>query len=105
MCSVSYVTCVDIIAQVSLTQWSIFLFLDIPTLKLRIIIIILPTERPDIPWLLVQQKIKLSSPKVKVVLGLSNYATKKELDHAAGDDAFDLAAKKILLLSRLKLTN
>ena len=76
-----------------------------PTLKLRIIIIILPTERPDIPRLHIQQKIKLSSPKVKVVLGLSNYATKKELDHAADDDAFDLAAKKILLLSRLKLTN
>ena len=32
--------------------------------------------------------------KVKVVLDLSNYATKKELDHARGD----LATKKISLL-------
>ena len=43
MWSVSYVTC----SQVSLTRWSIFLFLDMPTLKLRIIIIILPTDRAD----------------------------------------------------------
>ena len=32
--------------------------------------------------------------KVKVVLDLSNYATKKELDHATGVDIFDLAAKE-----------
>ena len=32
--------------------------------------------------------------KVKVVLDLSNYATKKELDHATGVDTSDLAAKK-----------
>ena len=32
--------------------------------------------------------------KVKVVLDLSNCATKKELDHAAGVDTPDLAAKK-----------
>ena len=32
--------------------------------------------------------------KVKVVLDLSNYATKRELDHAAGVYTFDLAAKK-----------
>ena len=36
--------------------------------------------------------------KVKVVLGLSNYATKKELDHATDVDTSDLAAKKILLI-------
>ena len=36
--------------------------------------------------------------KVKVVLNLSNYATKKELSDATGVDASDLAAKKILLL-------
>ena len=34
--------------------------------------------------------------KVKVVLDLSNYATKIKLDHAAGIDTSDL--KKILLL-------
>ena len=40
MLSVSHVTFVDIITQVSLTQWSIFLFLDVLlTQKLRIIII------------------------------------------------------------------
>ena len=32
--------------------------------------------------------------KVKVVLGLSNFATKKELEYATGFDTFDLAAKK-----------
>ena len=32
--------------------------------------------------------------KVKLVLNLSNYATKKELDHATGLDTSDLAAKK-----------
>ena len=34
--------------------------------------------------------------KVKVVLHLSNYATKKELEHATAIDTSDLAAKKIL---------
>ena len=32
--------------------------------------------------------------KVKVVLDLSNYATKKELEHATGNDTSDLSAKK-----------
>ena len=32
--------------------------------------------------------------KVKVVLDLSNYANKKELEHATGIDTSDLAAKK-----------
>ena len=32
--------------------------------------------------------------KVKVVLDLSNYATKKELEYATGIDTSDLAAKK-----------
>ena len=36
--------------------------------------------------------------KVKVVLDLSNYATKKELDYVTGVDTSDLAAKKMLLL-------
>ena len=36
--------------------------------------------------------------KVKVVFNLSNYATKKELEHATGVNTSDLAAKKILLL-------
>ena len=33
--------------------------------------------------------------KVKVVLELLNYATKKELEHATGVDTFDLAAKNL----------
>ena len=33
--------------------------------------------------------------KVKVVLDLTNYVTKKELDHTTGVDTSDLAAKKI----------
>ena len=32
--------------------------------------------------------------KVKVVLDLPNYSTKKELDHASGVDTSDLTAKK-----------
>ena len=36
--------------------------------------------------------------KVKVLLGLSNYATKKELEHATGVDTSNLAAKRDLLL-------
>ena len=35
-----------------------------------------------------------SRDKVKVLLELSNYATKKELDHAVGVDISDLSAKK-----------
>ena len=35
--------------------------------------------------------------KVKVVLDLSNYAAKKELDHATGVDTSDLAAKRYLI--------
>ena len=49
MWSVSYVTCIDLVAQVSLNRQSTFLYLDVLTLKLRIIvIIILPTDRPKI---------------------------------------------------------
>ena len=36
--------------------------------------------------------------KVKVVVDLPNYATKKELEHATGLDTSDLAARKVLLL-------
>ena len=46
--SISYVTSVDITAQVSLIPWSIFLFSDLLTLKLKIMIIILPTDWPEI---------------------------------------------------------
>ena len=35
--------------------------------------------------------------KVKVVLDFSNYATKKELDHATSVDRSDLDAKKDLI--------
>ena len=37
------------------------------------------------------------SNKVKAVLDLPNYATKKELDHATGVDTSDLAAKKAFI--------
>ena len=43
--------------------------------------------------------------KVKVVLDLTSYVTKKKLEHATGMDKSDTAAKKILLLSKLKLIN
>ena len=36
--------------------------------------------------------------KVRVVLDLSNYATKKKLDRAKGVDTSDLPAKKIIAL-------
>ena len=58
--------------QVSLPRWSIFLFLDVPTLKLKIIII-LPTDRPKlIPRLPVQQKIMLPSPKTAYFTNKAN---------------------------------
>ena len=43
--------------------------------------------------------------KVKLVLNLLNYPIKKELGHATGVDTSNLAAKKILLLPKLNLTN
>ena len=48
MLLISYVTCVDIISQVSLTRWLIFLFLDVSTRKLGIIVIILSNGRSEI---------------------------------------------------------
>ena len=36
--------------------------------------------------------------KVNVLLDLSNYGTKKELEHATGVDTFNLVAKNFLLL-------
>ena len=47
MLLISYVTCVDIISQVSLTRW-LFLFLDVSTRKLGIIVIILSNGRSEI---------------------------------------------------------
>ena len=43
--------------------------------------------------------------KVKVVLDLPKYASKKELEHATSIDTSDLAAKKDLIALKLKLTN
>ena len=45
MRSVSYVTCIDLIAQISLTRRPAF-FLDVLTLKLNITINILLTDQP-----------------------------------------------------------
>ena len=39
----------------------------------------------------------------KVVLDLSNYATKEELDHATGVDRSDLAAKKYFIALKAKV--
>ena len=36
--------------------------------------------------------------KVKAVLNLSNYTTKKELEHATGVDTSDLATEKYIVL-------
>ena len=53
-------------------------------------------------WVIILNLIVVSEIKS---LDLSKYATKKELDHATGVDTSDLAAKKIILLWKLKLTN
>ena len=45
----------------------------------------------------IRDKVKVDR-RDKVVLDLSNYEIKKELDHAAGIDTSDLAVKNILLL-------
>ena len=41
--------------------------------------------------------------KVKVVLDLSNYATKKEKEHAKGKDASDLPAEKDFVASKAEV--
>ena len=41
--------------------------------------------------------------KVKELLDLSNYATKKELEHATGIDAFDLAGKKDFIVLKAQV--
>ena len=41
--------------------------------------------------------------KAKVVLDLSNYATKKELDHATGVDTSDLAPKKYFIVLKAEV--
>ena len=48
MWSVLHVTCVDIIAQLLLPRWFVFSYLDVSALKLRIIIIVLLSDRPEI---------------------------------------------------------
>ena len=45
-------------------------------------------------WVIYPEPDSRNRDKVKVILDSSNYATKKELDHAAGVDTSDLAAKK-----------
>ena len=64
---ISYVTCVDIIAQVSLTPRSILLFLDVSTLEfwIIIIIIILPIDQPKIILLTARKMKKLSCLHLK----------------------------------------
>ena len=62
---ISYVTCVDIIAQVSLTPRSILLFLDVSTLEFWIIIIILPIDQPKIILLTARKIKKLSCLHLK----------------------------------------
>ena len=41
--------------------------------------------------------------KVKAVLDLSNYATKKELDRATGVDTSDLAAEKYVIVLKTEV--
>ena len=48
MWSVLHVTFVDIIAQLLLPRWVVFSYLDVSALKLRIIIIVLLSDRPEI---------------------------------------------------------
>ena len=47
MWSISYVTCVDIIAQVSSNPWSVFLLLDVSTQKIGLLLLLLcpPTDQ------------------------------------------------------------
>ena len=45
-----------------------------------------------------QQPESHTRGKIKIELGLSNYATRKELCRAEGVDTSDLAAKNALLL-------
>ena len=44
-----------------------------------------------------------SRDKVKVLLELSNYATKKELDHAVGVDIYNLSAKEDFIVLKAEV--
>ena len=44
-------------------------------------------------WVIIQNQVVILEIKLQLF-----YTTKKELDHAAGIDTYDLAAKNILLL-------
>ena len=56
-------------------------------------------------WIIIQKRIVILKIKVKVVSDLTNYATKKELEHATNIDTSDLAVTTISLLRNLKLTD
>ena len=56
-------------------------------------------------WITIQKRIVILKIKVKVVSDLTNYATKKELEHATNIDTSDLAVAAISLLRNLKLTD
>ena len=43
--------------------------------------------------------------KIKVELDLSNYPSKKELDHVTGVDTSNLAAKKCFIVLKMNSTN
>ena len=86
---VSYITCIDLVAQVSLAWWSWFLFLDVLTLK-RKIIIILPTD-----WL---ETILPAANTTKIKLPLS-YA-KNALSKIAAPGATSSGSFKVVLLNK-----
>ena len=52
-------------------------------------------------WIIVQNNSVIKN-KIKVELDLSNYPTKKRLEHATGVDAFNLAAKKDFIALKAK---
>ena len=51
------------------------------------------------------KRVIIQNQRVKVVLGLSNYATKKELDHAVGVDTSHLAAEKDFTALKAEVDN
>ena len=50
--------------------------------------------RVNYKWVIIQNQTTVLEIMSNVVLDLSNYATKKELEHATGLDTSDLATKK-----------
>ena len=59
----------------------------------------------DHKWVVIRNQTVILEIKSKVVLDLSNYYTKRELEHATGIDTSVVTAKKDFIALELKMKN